>query len=103
VFSGEKRIETSISDFDGISIFSLKSKDIVNNNIRLKIHGINCSVFEKEHELNNDLNTKIYLEYGESEYTNRNQLSEMYKNLDIKPKMFECRVMEPEIIYIDQN
>ena len=53
--------------------------------------------------MNNDLNTKIYLEYGESEYTNRNQLSEMYKNLDIKPKMFECRVMEPEIIYIDQN
>jgi len=103
VFSGEERIETDISDFDGISIFFLKSKNIVNNKIRLKIHGMNCSVFEKEYELNNDLNTKIYLEYGESEYTNRNQLSEMYKKLDIKPKMFECQVIEPEIIYIDKN
>lgn len=103
VFSGEKRIETSISDFDGISIFFLKSKDIINNKIRLKIHGINCSVFEKEYELNNDLNTKIYIEYGESEYTNRNQLTEMYKKLDIDPITIECQVTEPEIIYIDKN
>lgn len=39
VFSGEKRIETDISDFDGISIFYLNSKDIINNKILLKIHG----------------------------------------------------------------
>jgi hypothetical protein len=103
VFSGEKRIETSISDFDGISIFFLKSKDIINNKIRLKIHGLKCSVFEKEYELTDDLNTEIHLEYGETEYTNRNQLSEMRKKLDIKPKMFECQVIEPEIIYIDKN
>ncbi|WP_298426906.1 hypothetical protein [uncultured Kordia sp.] len=103
VFSGERRIETSISDFDGISIFFLKSKDIANDKIRLKIHGMNCSEFEMEYELNNDLNTKIYLEYGESEYTNRNQLIEMYKKFDIQPKMFECQVIEPEIIYIDKN
>jgi len=92
VFSGEKRIETSISDFDGISIFFLKSKDIINNKIRLKIQGINCSVFEKEYELNNDLNAKIYLEYGASEYTNGNQLTEMYKKLDINPITIECQV-----------
>ena len=98
VFSGEKRIETVISDFDGISIFYLKSKDIVNNKVRLKIHGMKCSVFEKEYELTADLNTKIYLEYGESEYTNPNQLSEMYKKLNIKPKMFECGFEEPTII-----
>ncbi len=103
VFSGEKRIETSISDFDGISIFFLNSKDIINNKIRLKIHGLKCSVFEKEYELTDDLNTEIHLEYGESEYTNRNQLSEMRKKLDIKLKMFECQVIEPEIIYIDKN
>ena len=103
VFSGEKRIETSISDFDGISIFFLKSKDIINNKIRLKIHGLKCSVFEKEYELTDDLNTEIHLEYGETEYTNRNQLSEMRKKLDIKPKIFECQVIEPEIIYIDKN
>ena len=103
VYSAEKRIETDITDFDGISIFYLKSKDIISKKVRLKIHGMNCSVFEKEYELNNDLNTKIYLEYGESEYTIRNQLTEMYKKLDIKPKMFECQVIEPEIIYIDKN
>ena len=92
VFSGEKRIKTDVSDFDGISVFLLKSEDIVNNKIKMKIHGLNCSAFEKEYELNNDLNTKVYLEYGESEYTNKNQLSEMYKKLDIKPEIFECKV-----------
>ena len=98
VFSGEKRIETDMTDFDGISIFFLKSHDIVNNKIRLKIHGLKCSIFEKEYELSNDLNTKVYLEYGESEYTNRNQISEMRKKLDIKLKLFECKVEEPIII-----
>jgi len=98
VFSGEKRIETSISDFDGISIFFLKLEDIINNKIRLKIHGMKCSLFEKEYELTDDLNTEIYLEYGESEYTNPNQLREMYKKLNIKPKMFECGFEEPTII-----
>ncbi len=103
VFSGEKRIETDISDFDGISIFFLKSKDIVNNKIRLKIYGMKCAEFEKEFELTDDLNTEVYLEYGESEYTNRNQLSEMYKKLEIKPKTSECQVIEPKVIYIDNN
>ena len=90
VFSGEKRIETSISDFDGISIFFLSSEDIINNKIRFKIHGMKCSLFEKEYELSDDLNAEIYLEYGQSEYTHPNQLSEMYKKLHIKPKVFEC-------------
>jgi hypothetical protein len=86
VFSGKKRIETDITDFDGISIFYLNSKNIINNKILIKIHGMKCSVFEKEYELTDDLNAKIYLEYGKSEYTNPNQLSEMYKKLNIKPK-----------------
>lgn len=90
VFSGEKRIETDISDFDGISIFYLNSKDIINNKILLKIHGKKCSEFENEYKLTNDLNTTIYLEYGESEYTHPNQLSEMYKKLNIKPKTSTC-------------
>ena len=98
VFSGEKRIETDMSNFDGISIFFLKSKDITNNKIRLKIHGMKCSEFEKEFELTDDLNTEIYLEYGESEYTNKNQLSEIHKKLNIKPKLFECKVEESTII-----
>ncbi len=98
VFSGKKRIETDISNFDGISIFFLKSKDIMDNKIRLKIHGMKCVVFEKEYELIDDLNTEIYLEYGVSEYTNKNQLSEMHKKLNIKLKVFECGIEEPTII-----
>lgn len=98
VFSGEKRIETATTDFDGRSIFFIKSEDIVHNKIRMKIHGMKCTVHEKEYELTADLNTKIYLEYGVSEYTNPNQLSEMNKKLNIKPKMFECIFVEPTVI-----
>ena len=94
VFSGEKRIETDISDFDGISISFLNSKDIINNKVLLKIHGKKCSVFEKEYELTDDLNTTIYLEYGESEYTHPKQLSEMYKKLNIKPKTSTCGTVD---------
>ena len=94
VYSGEKRIETDISNFDGISIFYINSKDVVNDKIRLKIYGPKCSVFEKEYNLENDLNTRINLEYGKTEYTHHNQLSEMYKKLNIKPKLFECGTID---------
>ncbi|WP_303317328.1 hypothetical protein Q4Q34_01395 [Flavivirga abyssicola] len=99
IYSGEKRIETSTSDFDGISIFFIKSKDVIDDKIRLKIYGPKCSIFEKEYILTDDLNTKINLEYGETEYTHHNQTMEMYEKLNIKLKMFECEVVEPKIIY----
>lgn len=90
VFSGEKRIETDITDFDGLSIFHLNSKDIINSKVRLKIHGMKCVQFEKEYKLTDDLNTTILLEYGESEYTKFEQLTEIYKKLNIEPKTFTC-------------
>ncbi len=37
IYSGGKRIETDISDFDGISIFHINSKDVIDHKIRLKI------------------------------------------------------------------
>ncbi|ALM20536.1 hypothetical protein AAT17_04435 [Nonlabens sp. MIC269] len=98
IYSGEKRIKTDISDFDGISIFFIKSKDIVNDKIRLKIYGPKCSIFEKEYTLKDDLNTTINLEYGETEYTHHSQTMEMYKKLNIKPKIFECGYEEPTVI-----
>jgi hypothetical protein len=98
IYSGEKRIETDKSDFDGISIFFIKTKDIINDKIRLKIYGLKCSIFEKEYILTDDLNTKINLEYGETEYTHHNQTMEMYKKLNIKLKIFECGFEEPTII-----
>jgi hypothetical protein len=98
VYSGEKRIETDISDFDGISIFFIKTKDIINDKIRLKIYSPKCRIFEKEYNLTDNLNAKIDLEYGETEFTHHNQTMEMYKKLNIKPKMFECGYEEPTII-----
>ena len=86
VYSGEKRIKTDLSDFDGVSRFLINSKDIVDDKIRLKIYGPKCSIFEKDYNLKDDLNTKIKLEYGETEYTHHNQLNRMYKKLNIKPK-----------------
>jgi hypothetical protein len=102
IYSNDKRIETDISDFDGISIFFIKSKDVIDNKIRLKIYGPKCSVFEKEYILTDDLNTKINLEYGETEYTHHNQSREMKKKLKIKDKILdECGYIEPTIIIID--
>nr|WP_295706209.1 hypothetical protein [uncultured Lacinutrix sp.] len=102
VYSGKKRIETDISDFDGISIFFINSKDIMDDKIRLKIHGPKCSVYEKQYNLTDDLNTKINLEYGETDYTHHNQTFEMYKKLKIKPKVFECGTSDTiEIKVID--
>lgn len=90
IFSGKVRIETDISDFDGLSIFYINPNDIVNNKILLKIHGLKCELLEKEFTLNNDLSIKIYLEYGETEYNSPKQLSEMYNKLNIKPKPSLC-------------
>lgn len=99
VFSGGKRIETNISDFDGISVFGINSKEVVNNKILLRVHGVKCSVFEKEYELIEDMHTRVYLEYGNSDYSHRNQLSKMYKILNIEPKVYEeCGFEEPIIV-----
>ena len=49
-----------------------------------------CVQFEKEYKLTDDLNTTILLEYGESEYTKFEQLTEIYKKLNIEPKTFTC-------------
>ncbi|KAB1067414.1 hypothetical protein F6U93_10220 [Tamlana haliotis] len=90
IFSGQTRIKTDVSDFDGISFFYLNPKNIIDNKILLKIHGLKCKILEKEFTINNDLNTKIYLEYGETEYTHPKQISEMYKKLNIKPEPSYC-------------
>lgn len=94
IYSGGVRIKTDLSDFDGISFFYLNTNEIENNKISLKIHGLNCELFEKEYKMTDDLKTEIYLEYGKTEYTNRNQMSEMFKKLNIKPEFFECGTID---------
>lgn len=82
-YSGGKRIQAAVSDFDGISIFYIDSENIVDNRIRLKIYGPKCRIFEQEYILEADLNTKISLVYGETEYTHYTQMSKMLDKLKI--------------------
>ncbi len=100
VYSGGKRIETSISGFDGISIFYINSEEVVDHKINLKIYGPKCSIFEKEYNLTDDLNTKINLEYGDTEYTHHNQRFKMHKklNIELKYSEVECEYEKPTII-----
>ena len=99
VYSGEKRIETAISDFDGNSIFQINSKDIVDDKIILKVYGPKCRIFEEKYLITNDLNIKIHLEYGETEYFHHNQLYKMLKKLDIKLNFLEmkCGYEQPKL------
>ncbi|MDH7447584.1 hypothetical protein [Aquimarina sp. 2201CG14-23] len=84
LYSGQKRLEVYLSDFDGKSNFIINEKDIVDKNILLKVHGPKCSIFEKEYNITGDLETIINLEYGESEYTHFDKRGEIYKKLKIK-------------------
>ena len=88
-YSGGKRIHAGVSDFDGISIFFISAKDIVNDKISLKIYGPKCNIFEKEYTIKTDLNTKIKLVYGKSEYTHYTQMSKMLRKLNIRLEVGE--------------
>lgn len=85
VFSINKRIATSISNFDGISILYLNSVDVINDVVRLKVHAPKCKIFEMNYTITNDSKIKIPLEYGKTDYQNHNQTMEMYKKLKISP------------------
>lgn len=82
-YTGGKRIQADVSDFFGNTIFILDSKNIVDNKIRLKIYGPRCSIYEKEYYLTENLDTKINLEYGETEYNHISQMGEMLDKLNI--------------------
>jgi hypothetical protein len=93
IYSGNKRIKTNSTDFDGVSIFYLNPKDIIDNNIYLIIHGLKCKPYKKKFFIQNDLNTTIYLKYGKTEYNNPKQTDEMFKKFDIKPD-FGCGTVD---------
>ncbi|SHG44354.1 hypothetical protein SAMN05444148_0153 [Winogradskyella jejuensis] len=89
VFSGSNRIKTSVSDFDGIGVFKIKVKDIFDENIRLKVHGPKCVIFEKKYEIKDDLKIEIPLKYGKTEYVDFTELHIMQSKLNIKPVFSE--------------
>ncbi|MCX2839837.1 hypothetical protein OQ279_17055 [Salinimicrobium sp. MT39] len=94
IYSGGKRIETDITDFDGISIFYLNESDIVDKKIRLKIYGLKCKFYESTFSIKEDLKKTIYLQYGQTEYNDPHQIHKMYEKLNIKPKEFHCGTID---------
>jgi len=86
IFSGGKRIETDVSDFDGISIFLLNSEAVVDNKIRLIIYGPKCKRYTKKYYINSDLKININLKYGKTKYQTYKDYPLMLSELNIKPK-----------------
>lgn len=86
VLSGNKRIETSFSDFDGICIFYLNPSKIIKNKIVLKIYGPKCRTFKKEFLISSDSKIKIDLSYGKTKYQSYKDLDMMLSKLNIEPK-----------------
>lgn len=96
VYSGQKRINASCcTNFDGIHIFYLKQRDIVDNTIYIKIYGQNCKPYMKKFSIKSDLKKVIYLEYGKTDYNNKDKdFNMMFEKLNIKPDSFECGTTE---------
>jgi hypothetical protein len=83
IFSGDVRIDTGQTDFDGIDIFVISSGSIIDNKILIKIYGIKCEVFENEYMINDNLKLIINLEYRETTYNHLSQMGDMFKKLNI--------------------
>ena len=83
IFSGDVRIDTGQTDFDGIDIFVISSGSIIDNKILIKIYGIKCEVFENEYMINDNLKLIINIEYRETTYNHLSQMGDMFKKLNI--------------------
>lgn len=91
IFSGEKRINVGMSDYQGICVLSLKKEDIVNDNIHLNVYGIKCKPHKQMMSLNEGVNSTIILEYGKTEYNSRDDQLMMMRKLDFpKPEIIYC-------------
>lgn len=86
IYSGNKRIGAKCcTDFDGIDIFYINPKDIVDNIIYMKFYGRKCKPYKKKFIIRGDLKTTIYLTYGKTEYNSKIEDFEMmFKKLNIK-------------------
>lgn len=84
VFSGKERIETSVSDFDGISIFHLTPKVIIDNKIILKIYRPKCEIFTKEYIIFSNTKLNIDLLYGVTKYQSHKDFDFMLNELNIR-------------------
>ena len=90
VFSGERRIATGMTSFAGEAGLSIPVKDIVDDRIRIKVHGLKCRVLEKTFAISSDMTVRLYPEYGETDYTHPNQSLAKKRKLKIKLIVHEC-------------
>ena len=82
IFSGDVRIDTGQTDFDGIDIFVISSGSIIDNKILIKIYGIKCEVFENEYMINDfsQFSLKVgKLFYKKSKYYFRNMFNRIIR------------------------
>ncbi|PRZ23937.1 hypothetical protein [Flavobacterium granuli] len=96
VYSGNKRIQAKCcSDFNGIDIFYLNPKDIVDNTIYMKFYARKCKPFKKKFIIKSDLKTTIYLSYGKTDYnTKKDDFLMMFKMLNIERDTFKCGTVD---------
>jgi len=92
IYSGHKRIKAKCcTDFDGIDIFYIDTKDIVDNSIYMKIYGRKCKPYKKKFSIKDDLKTTVYLKYGKTEYNTKiKDFEMMFKKLNIETDSFNC-------------
>jgi hypothetical protein len=96
VYSGNKRIEAKCcTDFNGIDIFYIDPKEIIDNSIDMKFYGRRCKTYKKKFIITGDLKATIYLEYGKTEYNTKIEDFEMmFKKLNIEHDTFKCGTID---------
>ncbi len=96
IYSGNKRIKAECcTDFDGIDIFYINPKDIVDNRIYMKFYGRKCKPYKKKFIIRGDLKTTIYLKYGKTEYNTKiKDFEMMFKKLNIEYDTFRCGTVD---------
>ena len=81
IFSGKKRIAAGISDYTGTQYFYLKSNEIKNHKITLRVYGLKCKPYEHTFSINKNLKSTIFLEYGKTDFNDRKDLPKFIKKL----------------------
>ncbi|MBG6130330.1 hypothetical protein IWQ47_001587 [Aquimarina sp. EL_43] len=71
--SGNKRIDVIDTDYDGIGIWEVCSKKIVNHNIKISVFGMNYKPFEKSYTITTDTKLTIELKSGKGKFKNREE------------------------------
>jgi hypothetical protein len=95
IYSGGKRIDAGMSDYQGICFLVLEKEDVVNGKINLKVYGLKCKPHKQKMSLYEGLNTTIKLKYGKTEYNSRDDQLYMMKKLNFPdPEPWRCGTVD---------